>query len=37
MTEIVGVDQTAVSKWELEKSYPDINLEKKLAECSKPR
>jgi len=28
----VGVDQTAVSKWELEKSYPDVESAKKLAE-----
>jgi repressor LexA len=31
LAKIVQVDQTAVSKWELDKSYPDINVAKKLA------
>ena len=31
LAEKIGVDQTSVSKWELEKSYPDMDSAKKLA------
>ena len=31
LAKILGVDQTSVSKWELEKSYPDMDSAKKLA------
>ena len=32
LAKILEVDQTSVSKWELEKSYPDMDSAKKLAE-----
>ena len=31
LTGKAGVDQTAMRKWELEKSYPDVESDKKLA------
>jgi len=32
LAEIIGVNQTAVSKWEIEKAYPDMESTRKLAE-----
>ena len=32
LAEIIGVNQTAVSKWEIEKAYPDMESTRKLAD-----
>ena len=32
LAEIIGVNQTAVSKWEIEKAYPDMDSTRKLAD-----